>query len=147
MKNIIKFLSVIALFAAVLSCKKEPKADKSVAGEWHLIEMTDMSSLPQVYITLAEDKTFDLYQKLGEGRYRRHTGTYTYSNRILDGKYSDNSPWGSSYEVSFDGEILVLTAQNGTSEVTRYEKKALSATDKADAELVTKSVEDGPRFF
>jgi len=65
----------------------------------------------------------------------------------VSGVYSDGEKWGSDYQASFEGENLVLTAQNGSEEVCTYEKKALSETDKADAVLVTKSVEDGPRFL
>jgi hypothetical protein len=44
-------------------------------------------------------------------------------------------------------EKMLLTAQNGSEEVCTYEKKALSETDKAEAILVTKSAQDGPRFL
>lgn len=54
---------------------------------------------------------------------------------------------GSDYKVSFDDGKLVMTAQNGSGEVCTYEKKALSETDKADAYVVTRFVEDGPRFL
>ena len=46
-----------------------------------------------------------------------------------------------------EGDVLVLTADNGSAEVCKYEKKALPETDKAEAILVTKSEEDGPRFL
>ena len=84
---------------------------------------------------------------MGDGRYRKYEGFYTVSGSVVSGQYSDGEKWGSDYKVSFEDGKLVMTAQNGSAEVCTYEKKALSETDKADAYVVTKSVEDGPRFL
>ena len=89
-----------------------------------------------------------LYQKTGtETYYHKYEGTYSVASSVLSGKYSDGEKWGSDYKISFDDGKLVLTAQNGSSEVCTYEKKALPDTDKAEAILVTRSAQDGPRFL
>ena len=126
-----------------------PKVSDAIVAEWHLTDMSgaDASAIPQVYIEFKLDKNFELYQKIGDGRYRKFEGTYAVSGTTLSGKYSDGEKWGSDYVVSFDGEKMLLTAQNGSEEVCTYEKKALSETDKAEAILVTKSAQDGPRFL
>lgn len=142
-------LALSVVFCSV-SCgggDKGPQVAEKIVAEWHLVSMSGVSSVPQVYVNFAQDLTFELYQKVGEGRYRKYDGIYTVTGNVVAGKYSDNKSWGSEYDASFEGENLVLTAKNGSAEVCTYEKKALSETDKADAILVTKSVEDGPRFF
>lgn len=149
MKTISKIILALSVFAAAVSCNKikGPVVAESIVAEWHLVSVSGQSSAPEVYVNFAQDLSFELYQKIGEGRYRKYTGSYTVTESIVSGTYSDGEKWGSDYEASFDGENLILTAQNGSAEVCTYEKKALPDTDKAGAVLVTKSVEDGPRFL
>lgn len=150
MKNIYRILLIIsaAFIAASCGSKEEgPNVSENIVAEWHLTSVSGMSTVPQVYINFAQDLSFQLYQKVGDGRYRRYDGTYTVASTLLSGKYADGQAWGSNYTVSFDGDVLVLTADNGSAEVCKYEKKALPETDKAEAILVTKSEEDGPRFL
>ena len=150
MKNILKLMLALSVVFGSVSCGGEdaPRVAEKIVAEWHLVSMSGVSSVPQVYVNFAQDLTFELYQKVGEGRYRKYGGTYTVTGNVVAGKYSDNKSWGSEYDASFDGENLVLTAKNGSAEVCTYKKEALSETDKANAILVTKSVEeDGPRFF
>ena len=150
MKNIYRILLIIsaAFLAASCGSKEEvPNVSENIVAEWHLTSVSGMSTVPQVYINFAQDLSFQLYQKIGDGRYRRYDGTYTVASTLLSGKYADGQAWGSSYTVSFEGDVLVLAADNGSAEVCKYEKKALSETDKAGAILVTKSEEDGPRFL
>lgn len=151
MKNILKLLMVLSVVLGSVSCggsgDEGPQVSEKIVAEWHLVSMSGVSSVPQVYVNFAQDMSFELYQKVGEGRYRRYDGTYTVTGSVVSGSYSDKKKWGSDYDASFDGEKLVLTAKNGSAEVCTYEKKALSDTDKANAILMTKSVEDGPRFL
>lgn len=150
MKAIYKLLLALSVAFASISCgevSNGPVVSDKIVGEWHLVSVSGLNSVPQVYVEFAQDLSFDLYQKVGEGRYRKYEGTYAVAGAIVSGKYSDGEKWGSDYEASFDGEKLVLTAQNGSAEVSIYEKKALSESDKADAVLVTKSAQDGPRFL
>lgn len=149
MKTISKVILSLFMLLAAVSCNeiKGPVVSDAIVAEWHLVSVSGMSSAPDVYVNFAQDLSFELYQKIGEGRYRKYTGTYAVTESLVSGTYSDGEKWGSDYEASFDGENLVLTAQNGSAEVCTYEKKALPDTDKAGAVLVTKSEEDGPRFL
>ena len=150
MKAIYKLFLILSVALASVSCgqtKKGPEVATHIVAEWHLVSVSGMSSAPEVYVNFAQDLSFELYQKIGEGRYRKYLGTYTVTESLVSGVYSDGEKWGSDYQASFEGENLVLTAQNGSEEVCTYEKKALSETDKADAVLVTRSVEYGPRFL
>ena len=149
MKTISKVILSLSILLAAVSCEriKGPVVAEAIVADWHLLSVSGMSSAPDVYVSFAQDLSFELYQKIGEGRYRKYTGTYVVTESLVSGTYSDGEKWGSDYEASFDGENLVLTAQNGSAEVCTYEKKALPDTDKAGAVLVTKSEEDGPRFL
>lgn len=152
MKTIYRIILTLSVAFAFISCggsggEDGPQVSTEIVAEWHLVSMSGVSSVPQVYVNFAQDLSFELYQKVGEGRYRKYTGTYAVTGSVVSGKYSDGEKWGSEYDASFDGGKLVLTAKNGSEEVCTYEKKALSESDKADALLVTKSVEDGPRFL
>ena len=155
MKNINKILMLLCVAFLSISCggKKGsdgPQVSSAIIAEWHLVSVSGIASsaVPQVYISFAADGTFEMYQKVGSVmRYRKYDGTYTVSGNVVAGKYKDGETWGSDYAVSFDGELLVMTAKNGSEEVCKYEKKALSPSDKANAEVVTKSEEDSRRFL
>lgn len=151
MKTLNKIIIALSLAFALVSCggeDKGPVVSDAIVAEWHLVSVSGLNSVPQVYVNFAQDLTFELYQQVGEGRYRKYDGTYAVAGSLVSGKYSDGEKWGSDYEASFtETGNLVLTAQNGSEEVCTYEEKALSETDKADAIVVTKSVEDGPRFL
>lgn len=158
MKKIFKLLLCLSIISAAVSCGNEsgPDVSSQITGEWHLVQMTGVSAsaMPQVYIDFRSDSSFELYQKVGDVmRYRKYTGTYTVSGTTVSGVYSDGIKWGGDkktgvdYTVSFEGDRMSMTAQNESKEVCTYEKKALSESDKADAELVTKSVDEGPRFL
>lgn len=150
MKTIFKIILALSVLAAAVSCGEKdngPAVSEKIVAEWHLVGVSGMTSVPQVYVDFSQDLTFELYQKIGEGRYRKYEGTYTVTGSLVSGQYSDGEKWGSDYKASFEGDNMVLTAQNGSEEACTYEKKALSDTDKANAVLVTRSIEDGPRFL
>ena len=150
MKKIFRLLLILSAALSAASCgTKGPEISTAIVAEWHLVSVSGQTNAPQVYINFAQDLSFELYQKIGEGRFRKYQGTYTVTETLVSGVYSDGKAWGSDYEASIEGENLILTAQNGSAEVCTYKKEALSETDKADAILVTKSSseEEGPRFF
>ena len=101
MKKIIRIMIIAALFCAAVSCKKAPETSTAIVAEWHLVEMTGASALPEVYIDFKADYSFEIYQKVGEGRFRRYDGTYAVAEDIVTGEYSDGEDWGCSYTASF----------------------------------------------
>lgn len=110
------------------------KKSTDVTGEWCLSgydtkAVTIGSESVDVYLAFSSG-SFEIYQKLGQGRYRKYSGSYSVSNGILSGKYSDGKPMGSDYEVSRKGDTLTLTAG---SEVTTYSKKAIPADVRKEA--------------
>lgn len=151
MKRVLYIIALAAVLA-ISSCKKDKGPDMApmMVGEWHLVEMvgTDSQNLPQVYLDLRADRSFDLFQKVGDvQRYSRYTGTYTVTGNKVTGEYSDGIKWGGdkrngiTYTVTFDNGDLCMTADNESGEVCRYEKASLPQSEKDAADLKTKSSE------
>ena len=149
-----RILNILILAASVFfaSCEKAPEVEEGIIAEWQLTEMTgyEAAALPSVYVEFRADKSFEIYQKVGDVlRYRKYTGLYEVSGTTLKGEYSDGEDWGSTYKVSFEAEgaILVLTALEtdkegnvlSEGEVCRYAKASLSQEEKDAADVVTKS--------
>ena len=158
MKKIIRIMIIAALFCAAVSCKKAPETSTAIVAEWHLVEMTGASALPEVYIDFKADYSFEIYQKVGDVlRYRRYDGTYAVEGELVKGEYSDGEDWGCTYKASFeaDGAILVLTAletdKSGNvvseGEVCKYTKASLDQKEKDAADVVTRSGEETSRRF
>lgn len=131
------FLLAAALLSAFIfaSCQKEndtPNIDNAsrVVGEWHCApEAYDVD----VYVAFYDDGKFDVYQRLGEGRYRHYNGTWSVTKNILSGVYADGTEWGSTYTLSFDGDTMTLTADNDSAEAIVYTKTEISTEVKQEA--------------
>ena len=85
-----------------------------------------------VYLSFAEEGTFELYQMIGQGRFRKFSGSWAYEEGLLTGTYKSGKAWGSSYEVSVDGETLTLTA-SVSGEVDSYKKASIPESVIAEA--------------
>ena len=125
MKKLLFILAVLTVIAAT-GCKKDETpidCKATLPGEWHCMpEGLDA----EVYATFEESGSFDLYQRLGEGRYRHYTGTWTCEGNTLSGSYSDGSAWGSAYQMEFtDEDTMILTALNGSEEKTTYLRESV----------------------
>ena len=140
-KNIL--VAAVAAFA-LISCEKQGDAALStVVGEWYY-ETTESEVPVQIYISFAKDKTFELFQKVGEGAFRRYTGTYSLDGDVLSGAYSDKTLWKESYVVSRNGDILTLTG----AETVSYVKKTIPATIRYHYSDALKSIaEDAVRWL
>ena len=125
MKRILYMLAALALLMTT-GCKKEEKPvdyKGLLPGEWHCAAV-ELGA--DVYVSFEKDGDFDLYQMLGEGRYRHYTGSWSIEGDVLSGTYADGSAWGSSYKMSFSGkDSMTLTAQNGSEEVVTYSREPI----------------------
>ena len=106
-------VAVAAAFAVACGSKEDKAA--GVEGEWELVDVEFAtksavvgSETVFVYINFDAKGTFVMYQKLGEGRFRKFSGTWSCSNGLLNGTYSDGKNWGCPYKVSRDGDTLVM---------------------------------------
>lgn len=118
MKRIIYILSA-AILCLLTSCEKELTLAEKLVGDWHC---TATSTDAEIYVTFTAEKTFTLWQQIGEGAFRVYNGTYEFTPQegtdtqaILSGSYNDGTPWGTSYQVSgMDAEVMTLTAEGIT---------------------------------
>lgn len=142
MKRILYILSAVLIIAGCGS--KEGDGAKSlselICGEWH---STSLSVGGDVYLDFNEDKTFEMYQKIGEGAYRLYRGEWDLEEDILTGKYNDGENWAASYEASIDGQKLTLTSNNDAAEKTEYASCTIPEEVKSKCETVVKSDEGG----
>jgi hypothetical protein len=145
MKARFYMMALVLCTFALLGCSKE-KAESInltslVVGEWHCApEGYDVD----VYVAFDTEGSFNHYQRIGEGRYRHYVGTWFVEKDILNGTYSDGESWGSSYQVSFDGENMILTATNSSEEAIIYTKTTIpdDVKNSAIAPYAAKSVND-----
>ena len=128
MKGIVnKILLAVAAVLAFASCvKPEEAAVKELAGDWYY-ETIEADTPMQVYVSFAKDMTFELYQKVGDGAFRRYSGTYTFDGTLLDGVYSDKAPWKEAKTVTIDGDSLTAVGVK-TGETITYVRKLVPAT-------------------
>ena len=128
MKGIVnKILFAAAAILALASCVKSEEAlVKNLAGDWYY-ETVESDVPVQVYVSFANDMTFQLFQKVGDGAFRRYTGTSTFDGTVLDGVYSDKSTWKEAKNVTFDGDILTAVGVK-TGETITYVRKLVPAT-------------------
>ena len=113
-----KILYILAAILCVLpSCTKEQTLEEKMVGDWHC---TAKSVKAEIYVTFTAEKTFALYQQIGEGSYRVYNGTWSIDGTTLRGQYNDGSSWATSYEVaSTDDNTLSLTAEGITETYSR----------------------------
>lgn len=126
------YIFVALLLVVTPGCKKngsEATTATKLVGQWHCIaEELNVAEDIDVYVEFMADKSFNLYQKIGQGRHRHFTGTWSVSGDVLSGLYADGSEWGSSYAVEFSGmDVMKLTAKNGSKEVMTYTRETIPA--------------------
>lgn len=151
-----KILYIAALLLSVLSCKEPvdpqpgpepgpnpPVVEKTlaekIAGEWHCV-VSDMDA--DIYLSLASDNKFELYQKVGEGAYRLYRGTWSLDEKtaVLTGKYNDGEAWGSGYGVVLSEDEKTLTLDpSADGEDQTYRKESIPADVKENCVVVVKS--------
>ena len=128
MKGIVnKILFAAAAILALASCVKSEEAlVKNLAGDWYY-ETVESDVPVQVYVSFAKDMTFQLFQKVGDGAFRRYIGTYTFDGTLLDGVYSDKTEWKEAKTVTIDGDVLTAVGVK-TGETITYVRKLVPAT-------------------
>lgn len=149
MKKIFNIMFAAVAICLTAACQKEEIKDSvnpELIGEWHLstVEVDGaVQSYPyDVYLTISNDCTFELYQKSGtQMRYTKFTGTCKSEGNILKGAYSSGTPWGDEYAADIEGSSLILLSSDGV-ERQEYIKESLSEKDKAEANVSTRSTAD-----
>lgn len=137
-----KFIYIMAALLTLAACGKKPDnktelpLDQKLCGEWH---STSLSIEADIYISFAEDKTFEMYQQITEGAHRLYRGTWNLEETLLTGKYNDGEDWAAAYEITIEGETLTLTSANDATENSVYKKTAIPEDIKTGCAVVVKS--------
>ena len=137
MKKIIYILSAILLMAACDQMgNKELTPEQKICGEWYSTDLTDGGSL---YLSLTENKTFELYQQISEGRHRLYRGSWQLEGDILTGQYNDGEDWGSAYQVTLNGDSMTLTSKDESALETIYKRTSIPENIKTGSVVIVKS--------
>lgn len=142
-KNMKKILFFISALIIMVSCGdkggKQPELtlEDKLCTDWH---STSLSLDADIYISFADNNTFELYQKIVEGAYRLYRGTWNLEEDILTGKYNDGEDWAAAYQISIDGETLTMTSKNDAAEVSVYKKTVIPSSVKETSETIVKSL-------
>lgn len=136
-----KRLIYIAIFAlvALAGCQKEnskePTLKQKIQGEWRGSEISVDAA---IYLSIKNDGTFELYQKLSSDEFELRRGTWTLEGDVLSGTYNDGEPWAASYKVSA-GSTLTLVSQAEGAETSVYIPCAIPAEVKRNCIIVVRS--------
>ena len=138
-----KILLIFAVLALVASCGKNEEGKKpeidleeQLIGQWH---STSISVEGDIYIEFYQEKSFELYQQIGEGAYRLYRGTWNLEGDLLTGKYNDGEDWAAAYKVAIEVDVLTMTSQNDAAETSTYKKSDIPSEVKERCETVVKS--------
>ena len=139
MKRLYMIAALLLLCFVTAGCPDKPEEEViNVVGEWHLSQITTKATIGgqtvDIYVAFNEDKSFELYQMLGTGRYRMFTGTWSLLEKVLSGSYTGGAQWASDYNVVMneDKTTMTLTTLDG-SETSTYQKQAIPADIKDNA--------------
>lgn len=138
-RNILIFASAMIL---AVGCQDSLESiTNDIVGDWHY-QATESEVAEDVWLSISEDGTFDLYQRIGSGVYWHSSGEYMVDveKKILSGVYSDRYPWNYDYAFKVNSSSLTLTAVQEESYVQTYKREAIPAEVKEKTlELDTKS--------
>ena len=97
----------------LIACDGPITIEENIEGDWHC---TATSAEAEIYVTFTAEKTFTLYQLIGEGSYRAYNGTWSLNGTELSGKYNDGTDWGTSYNVTSNNEDSITLTAGGVME-------------------------------
>jgi hypothetical protein len=139
--NMKKLLYILTAVVVLASCGKNGDdkltLEQKVCTEWH---STQLPVSGDIYIDFNDDKTFELYQQIGEGAYRLYRGTWNLEGDLLTGRYNDGEDWACAYTVVIADKTMTLTSSNDAAEVSIYEKAGIPASVKESCVTVVKSL-------
>ena len=130
-----------ALFAFAACGDPETERLEKVAGEWHYSGVESGVEI-DIYLGLYADKTFDLYQKIGDGPHYLYKGKFNYDGEVLFGTYSDYTPWAHDYKVTKSGSSMTLTSVAAPDYSFTMKKQAIPESVRTHYMPVTKAEDE-----
>lgn len=100
-------------------------------GSWKLSTFCGAAVDFDVYMTLNDDYTFALYQRVGDYEVSKFYGSYTFdpASGIFGGAYDDNTPWATTYALEdVDDNTLTWVNTANESEISVYVREDIPAT-------------------
>ena len=129
MRRTLLYIAASLMMIAATGCRKDQKpidCSTCIIGEWCFVPEEFDADLTDVHVSFMSDSSFDLYQKIGDGRYRHYSGRWEVDGTTLSGKYASGEAWGSFYELTFTGtDNMTMTALNGSEDVMKYIRQAI----------------------
>ena len=120
------------------SCQEKAGRAFPFAGDWHYTA-TENGVAEDVWVSFLADGTFEMYQQIGEGPYWYSYGEYTYTDGVLAGVYSDRYRWKYDYDISVNGNTLVMTALGVENYSVTYTKETIPSAVREKSLPLTKS--------
>lgn len=154
MKKTLYTLFAVLGLCLLSGCGSDDKENTSplagqLAGEWRLASWVgDAPAEFDAYVSFSSNGSFEIYQRIEQVYYQKFTGSYLLRKETLSGKYSDGTPWNSTYEISFDGtgNTLTMVSDPTSGEVSVYTRTTIPASVKGDARL-SKTVRSAGRLL
>lgn len=145
MKKIL-YILIAAALAVFTGCEDKDEAQRRIIGEWRCATEEAGNEI-EVYVSFGIDRTFDLYQKIGDGAHRHLDGKFEVDRNYLTGVYSDGTPWASDYTLTFvDGDMIMKSVQQEDYYMTYKKMRIPDEVKKLSVDLTTKSSDDADRI-
>jgi len=138
-----KTLLIISTLILLASCgekngaKTELTLEQKLCTEWH---STFLPVDGDIYVSFNDNKTFELYQQIGEGAHRLYRGTWNLEENLLTGKYNDGEEWAAAYTITINDKQLTMTSVNDAAEESVFAKEDIPEEVVQTCEIIVKSL-------
>ena len=138
-----KTLLIISTLILLASCgeknggKTELTLEQKLCTEWH---STFLPVDGDIYVSFNDNKTFELYQQIGEGAHRLYRGTWNLEENLLTGKYNDGEEWAAAYTITINDKQLIMTSVNDAAEESVFAKEDIPEEVVQTCEIIVKSL-------
>lgn len=112
----------IAIFSVNLP---QPEPSQSITGTWYLTEWCGTEPSFDVYMSIDDDYSVTLLQRIESREWERYESVATYTNGIISGTYTDGVAWRASYRVTFSGDTMTWTDTADASDISVYTRTEL----------------------
>lgn len=94
---------------------------QDIMGEWRLAQWHGSTDLQfAVYLSISADGEFTLWQQLQTVEWQKFTGRLELNGTTVTGTYSDGQAWSTSYNVERDGDKMIWTGANDSTDRSIY---------------------------